>query len=195
MELILLILFSFVMGSVPFGVVFTRAKGIDLRKVGSGNTGATNVLRVAGKKAALFTLLGDLLKGTAAVALGRAFGVGPLFEGILGLAAIAGHDFSVFLGLRGGKGVATSIGVVLIYTPLAGILTIIIWLSTVFITRYSSLGAIVSFAFLPLGCFFLGYTGQKLGITIAITILLIIRHAGNIKRLATGTERRTNEKA
>jgi|Deesub1362A_J573_1020465.scaffolds.fasta_scaffold00608_13 glycerol-3-phosphate acyltransferase PlsY len=195
MELILLIASAFVLGSIPFGVVLTKAKGIDLRKVGSGNIGATNVLRAAGKMPALMTLLGDLLKGTAAVALGKIFGVGTLYEGFLGLTAIAGHDFSLFLRFKGGKGVATSIGVLLIYMPKAGILTVIIWLATVFITRYSSLGAIVSFALLPVNVILLGYSGQKLAIAIMISALLILKHSGNIKRLVKGTERRIGERA
>lgn len=193
-ELALLIIFSFILGSIPFGVLLTRAKGIDLRKVGSGNIGATNVLRAAGKGTAILTLLGDLLKGTAAVAIGKIFGVGSLYEGLMGLASVAGHDFSIFTGLRGGKGVATSLGVLLIYTPLAGILTISIWLITMFTTRYSSLAAIVSFSLLPPGIILLGYGGKKLVLVGIISVLLVIRHSGNIKRLINGTERRMSER-
>lgn len=186
---------AFLMGSIPFGVVFARARGVDLRKVGSGNIGATNVLRNVGKEAALLTLLGDMLKGTAAVALGKLFGVGPLFEGLLGLAAIVGHDFSIFLRFRGGKGVATSIGVVLLFSPLAGIITVVLWLATAFLTRYSSLGALVSFALLPAGMAVTGQAGEKLTVSVIISSLLIIKHAGNIKRLLSGTERRIGGKA
>ena len=104
-ESALVIVFSFLVGSIPFGVLFARPMGVDLRKVGSGNIGATNVLRAAGKKAALMTLGCDILKGTAAVALARVMGGGVLIEGLAGLAAVAGHDFSPFLRFRGGKGV------------------------------------------------------------------------------------------
>ncbi len=191
----LVIAFSYVLGSVPFGVVFTRARGIDLRSVGSGNIGATNVLRAAGKGTALMTLFGDILKGSAAVALARVLELGPLYEGLAGIAAVVGHDFSVFLRFRGGKGVATSIGMVLIYAPQAGILTVVLWLFTVLITKYSSLGAIVSFALLPVVMLLQGQAAQKVLVAVIVSSLLLVRHAGNIKRLVEGTERRIGEKA
>lgn len=195
MKIFLLTAFSFLMGSIPFGVVFTKARGINLREVGSGNTGATNVLRAAGKGAAALTLIGDLLKGAAAVAIGRALNVGTLYEGLMGLAAVAGHDFSLFQGFRGGKGVATSLGVVLIYAPWAGILSILLWLLTVSVTKYSSLGAIVSFTALPLSAMVLGYGKEKLAVALILAALIIFKHLGNIKRLLGGTERRVGEKA
>lgn len=190
----LLFIAAFLMGSIPFGMVFAGARGVDLRRTGSGNIGATNVLRSAGKGAALMTLLADILKGTAAVAAGKIFGLGPLYEGLMGLSAIAGHDFSVFLRFRGGKGVATSVGVMLIYAPPAGILTIILWLAAVGVSRYSSLGALVSFALLPATMVVTGYAGEKLVLSVIISLLLIARHAGNIKRLLNKTERRVGEK-
>lgn len=195
MKAALLITFSYLLGSVPFGIVFTRAKGIDLRKVGSGNIGATNVLRAAGKGPAILTLLGDVLKGVAAVALARALGLGTFYEGLAGVAAVCGHDFSLFLGFRGGKGVATSIGAVLIYAPQAGILTVVLWLLTVVITRYSSLGAIVSFALLPVVMVLTGEAKQKIIFAGVLSALLLLKHAGNVKRLAEGTERRVGGKA
>ncbi len=191
----ILIIYSFLLGSIPFGSVIADMKGIDLRKVGSGNIGATNVLRAAGKGAAFLTLLGDMLKGVFAVALAKMLGVGPIFEGIAGIAAIAGHNFSLFLKFRGGKGVATSLGVILIYMPQAGILTVIAWLIVVVITRYSSLGAILSLGSLPLTGFLMGYPGEKLALAGVISALIIIRHLENIKRLIKGTERRIGEKA
>src|SRR3989304_1398915 len=139
MKPVLLIIYSYLLGSIPFGMVLAKMKGVDLRKVGSGNIGATNVLRAMGKGPALMTLLGDLLKGTAAVAAAKMLGVGAFYEGLAGLAAIAGHNFPVFLRFRGGKGVATSLGVILIYMPQVGILTVALWLATALITRYSSL--------------------------------------------------------
>ena len=188
METALVIAFSFLVGSIPFGVVFTKSRGIDLEKVGSGNIGATNVLRAAGKKVALMTLMGDILKGTAAVALARAVGTGTLVEGMAGLAAVAGHDFSPFMRFRGGKGVATSLGVILIYTPIAGILTVIIWLVTVLTMRYSSMGALVSFSLMPVWVLLQGYPSEKLYTAIIISVLLVAKHSGNIKRLIKGTE-------
>jgi glycerol-3-phosphate acyltransferase PlsY len=194
-SIVLLGTVSFLIGSIPFGPLFARRRGIDLRKTGSGNIGATNVLRSVGKKEAILTLLGDVLKGTSAVAIGRAFGVGPLYEGVFGLCAIMGHDFSLFMRFKGGKGVATSFGVILLYTPKAGILTLIIWIATVLITRISSTGALVSFALLPLGIMFFGYETDKLAVALILSCLLIFKHSGNIKRLLKGTERRIGERA
>ena len=195
MRALMALALSFVMGSIPFGLVFTMGSGVDLKKVGSGNTGATNVLRAVGKRAALMTLLGDMLKGVAAVALARALGLGPVVEGAAGLCAVLGHDFSFFLRFRGGKGVATSIGVVLIYIPLAGILTCIIWLVAVLVFRYSSLGAIVSFSALPAIVWTMGAGTEKLAVSAIITILLLYKHRTNIVKLLKGTEGKVGQKA
>jgi glycerol-3-phosphate acyltransferase PlsY len=193
MKIALLITFAFILGSIPFGVIIAKAKGVDLKKVGSGNIGATNVLRSLGKGPAVFTLLGDILKGTAAVAVGRHFGIGPFYEGLVGLSAILGHNFSIFLGFRGGKGVATSLGVLSIYSPQTALFTFIIWLVVVMVTRYSSLGAIVSFGLLPITILFLDVEGKLLS-AILITILIFIRHRDNIQRLIKGTERRIGQR-
>ncbi|MEW6067934.1 MAG: glycerol-3-phosphate 1-O-acyltransferase PlsY [Nitrospirota bacterium] len=186
---ILLLVISFIIGSIPFGIIVAKAKGVDLKKVGSRNIGATNVLRSIGKMPALLTLLGDILKGTVAVAIGRFFGVGLIFEGLMGLTAILGHNFSMFLGFRGGKGVATSLGVLCIYAPQTAIFTLIIWLVAVIFTRYSSLGAIVSFGLLPINILIFD-NKEKLFIGFLITILIFIRHKDNIHRLIKGTERK-----
>jgi glycerol-3-phosphate acyltransferase PlsY len=191
---LLIIIFAYLIGSIPFGVIFAGARGVDLRKAGSGNIGATNALRAAGRLPAALTLLGDLLKGTAAVALGKAFGLGTIGQGLAGLGAVAGHDFSIFLGLRGGKGVATSLGVLLIYSPAAGIITVIIWLMAIFATRYSSLGAIVSFAFLPIAILLVDFSPEKTAVALAMSTLLIWRHSDNIRRLRAGSERRIGER-
>jgi glycerol-3-phosphate acyltransferase PlsY len=185
---------SFLVGSIPFGLVFTRGLGVDIRKVGSGNTGATNVLRAAGKKAALLTLMGDMLKGAAAVALARTLDLGTAAEGAAGLCSVLGHDFSFFLRFRGGKGVATSLGVVLIYIPMAGILTCIIWLVTVSASRISSLGALVSFSVLPAVVWAAGGGSEKLVVSAIITILLLYKHRANINNLMKGTESKVGQK-
>ncbi len=195
MNPLLLIIISFLLGSLPFGVIIAKAKGVNLKKVGSGNIGATNVLRTLGKWPAVLTLLGDILKGAAAVAVGRYLSVGPVYEGIMGLFAILGHNFSLFLGFRGGKGVATSLGVLFIYSPQVGLFTLIIWLVVVLMTRYSSLGAVVSFGLLPMNILLFDHTKGKLIISIVITALLLLRHAGNISRLMKGTERKIGERA
>lgn len=193
MKLALLLIYSYLVGSIPFGLVLARMKGVDLRSVGSGNIGATNVLRSVGKQAAVLTLLGDLLKGTAAVATGRMLGAGPAEQGLLGLAAILGHDFSIFLKFRGGKGVATSLGVLLIYLPAAGILTVIMWLASAGISRYSSVGAIVAFGLLPVTALLTGANNMQTAVCIMISALLIVKHRDNIKRLIKGTEGKIGE--
>jgi glycerol-3-phosphate acyltransferase PlsY len=166
-----------------------RIKGVDLKNAGSGNIGATNVLRTTGKGAALLTLMGDSLKGVFAVLIARYFDAGVLFEGLAGLSAVLGHNFSLFLKFRGGKGVATSLGVLMIYSPQTGLFTIIIWLMTVLITRYSSLGALVSFGLLPLSALVLD-SREKMPVLLALTVLIFIRHRDNIKRIIQGTEPR-----
>jgi glycerol-3-phosphate acyltransferase PlsY len=193
MKDILICLLAFLIGSIPFGIIIAKAKGVDLMKVGSGNIGATNVLRSIGKYPALLTLLGDVLKGTAAVALGRYFGSGPVFEGLVGFCAILGHNFSLFLGFRGGKGVATSFGVLSIYSPQTALFTFIIWLIVVMTTKYSSLGALVSFGLLPLSILFFDHK-DKIIIAVLITILIFMRHKDNIKRLLSGTERKMGKR-
>lgn len=197
MMLIFLILtvIAFIIGSVPSGLLIARLKGVDLRKTGSGNIGATNVLRAVGKVPALLTLAGDILKGTLAVALGGYFLDNLLMKGIVGLAAIAGHNFSLFLGFKGGKGVATSIGVLILFAPKAALITLALWLGVALMTRYSSLGAIVSFGLLPLNIYLFDYTKEKLIISVIIASLLLFRHSANIKRLLNGSESRIGERA
>jgi acyl phosphate:glycerol-3-phosphate acyltransferase len=191
----LLLLISFILGSIPFGIIVSKTKGIDLKRVGSGNIGATNVLRSVGKLPAVLTLLGDILKGTLAVAAGRYFGVEPLYEGLMGLSAILGHNFSLFLGLKGGKGVATSIGVLIIYTPKVAFFTLILWVMIVFITKYSSLGAIMSFGLLPLNIILFDYDKTKVFVTVLISLFILIRHKDNVQRLIKGTERKIGQRA
>ena len=190
---ILLFIASFILGSIPFGIIIAKAKGVDLKNVGSRNIGTTNVLRSLGKWPAALTLLGDVLKGTAAVAIGRYFGVEPVYEGFVGLSAILGHNFSIFLGFRGGKGVATSLGVLGIYSPQTALFTFIIWLMVVMFTKYSSLGALVSFGLLPINVLLFD-SKEKLFTAILITILIFMRHKDNIQRFIKGTERRMGQR-
>jgi glycerol-3-phosphate acyltransferase PlsY len=191
---IILLIAAFVLGSIPFGIITAKVKGIDLKKVGSGNIGATNVLRSLGRWPAVITLLGDILKGTLAVAIGKYSGVEPLYEGLIGIAAILGHNFSIFLGFKGGKGVATSLGVLLMYTPNVALVTLIVWIGVVLFTKYSSLGAIVSFALLPLNMMLFDFQDKtKFFISILISLFIIIRHKDNIKRLMKGTERKIGQ--
>ena len=190
MKIILFSLLAYLLGSVPAGLIIAKRRGVDLHKEGSGNIGATNVLRTAGKGAAVLTLIGDALKGTVAALIGRYFFPGNFYaEGAVGLCAILGHDFSLFLKFKGGKGVATSLGVLSIYSPLGGLFTVIIWLMTVLITKYSSLGALISFGVLPVGVLLFD-AKEKFPLAFLFTALLFIRHKDNIKRLAAGRENR-----
>ena len=183
---------GYLLGSIPFGLILTRLSGGgDVRKIGSGNIGATNVLRTGNKPLAALTLLLDVLKGTAAVWLGSHFG--PYAAMFAGLGAFLGHLFPVWLGFRGGKGVATYIGVALgLYWP-AALAFCIVWLLVAVTTRYSSLSALVASA-ATVGA--LALTGQsRLAVLFALlTALLYVRHAANIRRLTSGEETRIGEK-
>lgn len=194
MKLAFLSLAAFLIGSIPIGQIIAKSRGIDLQKAGSGNIGATNVLRTTGKLPALFTLIGDYAKGMTVILLAGFFDVGILYQGALGIIVVLGHNFSIFLKFKGGKGVATSIGVLSIYAPSAALVTVILWLITVALTRYSSLGAVVSFSSLPLSIFLLD-TKEKLPIAIIMSIILLVCHKDNIKRLMAGTESRIGRKA
>lgn len=194
MTLAFLCVAAFLIGSIPIGQIIAGSRGIDLQKVGSGNIGATNVLRTTGKLPALFTLFGDYAKGMTVVLLARFFDAGILHQGVVGIIAVLGHNFSIFLKFKGGKGVATSLGVLSIYAPPAALVTVMLWLMTVALTRYSSLGAVISFCSLPLSIFLLD-TKEKLPIAIIMSIILLVRHKDNISRLIAGTESKVGRKA
>ena len=173
--------FGYLLGSIPFGLLITRWAGIeDPRGIGSGNIGATNVLRTGHKGLAAATLAGDILKGTVAVLVGLQFG--PDMAIAAGLGAFLGHLFPVWLKFRGGKGVATYIGVLLgLFWPSA-LAFCAIWLAVAYTTRYSSLAALVASALTPIGLALAGER-QVMELFILMTLLLYLRHAANIKRL------------
>src|SRR6516164_10566823 len=179
--------FGYLCGSIPFGLILTRLAGTaDIRSIGSGNIGATNVLRTGRKGLAAATLLGDALKGTLAVLVVEHFG-GRELALLAAAGALLGHLFPVWLGFRGGKGVATYIGVLLVLAWRAAIAFCAIWLLTALITRYSSLSALVASAAVPCLLFFIGE--QRIAILFLIfTVLLYLRHADNIGRLLRGEE-------
>ncbi len=185
---LVVVLLAYLLGSIPFGVLLTRSRGVDLRKVGSGNIGATNVLRALGWKAALLTLLGDLIKGLVSVIIAKGAGVAEWAVVAAGTGAVIGHVFPVYLKFRGGKGVATSIGVLLGYHPPAGLLVIGIWIVMAYLFRYSSLSALVSFTLLPLFMALSGKTPEGLVLSLGILTLIIIKHRDNIRRLVEGKE-------
>jgi glycerol-3-phosphate acyltransferase PlsY len=184
-----LVVAAYLLGSIPFGMVVARTRGgVDLRQVGSGNVGATNVLRAVGKGAAALTLLGDIGKGAAAVGLGRWFGVPPAVLALIAAAAVAGHLFPVFAGFRGGKGVATTLGVVVAAMPAVGGLLILIWLAVAALSRYSSLAALTASAALPVLTWLLDGRPAMLTLGLGLLTLVVIRHRDNIARLRQGTE-------
>ncbi|KAB2940937.1 MAG: glycerol-3-phosphate 1-O-acyltransferase PlsY [Hyphomicrobium sp.] len=190
---------GYLLGSVPFGYLLTRAAGLgDVRNLGSGNIGATNVLRTGHKGLAALTLLLDALKGTAAVLIGHWIGaeggVAILASLLAGLAAFLGHVFPVWLGFRGGKGVATYIGVLLGVDWRAAAAFCAIWLLVALLTRYSSLSALIAALVTPIGLFATG--DRATGLLAAImSALLFYKHRANIRRLAAGEEPRIGAKA
>lgn len=188
---ILAVLASYLLGAVPFGLLFTKLfSGVDVRSVGSGNIGATNVLRAAGKKVAVLTLLADGLKGFLPVFLARLFVHDEWTTAISGAAAILGHIFPVYLGFKGGKGVATSFGVVLGVSPWTGVVALLAWLIAAIVWRYSSLSALIAFASYPLVTFAVPPEPSKPYGLLSLFIfgMIYYRHRENIKRLLAGTE-------
>ena len=187
------LILGYLLGSIPFGLILTRLAGTqDLRSIGSGNIGATNVLRTGRKGLAAATLVGDMLKGTAAVALAGYLG-GPNAAMIAALGAFLGHLFPVWLKFKGGKGVAVYIGVLLgLYWPAAAMFGVI-WLTTAFVTRYSSLSALVASFVTPIFLWWFGHSALA-SLFAVLTLLLLYVHRENIKRLQAGTEGRIGEK-
>lgn len=186
---------SFFIGSIPSGLLIAKSKGIDLTKVGSGNIGATNVLRAVGKKEALLTLILDIAKGLLPVVIAKKLFPEFTYEATAGIFAILGHNFSVFLRFKGGKGVAASIGAVLGISGHVGLFTITLWLITAKWSRYSSLSALVAFGLLPLSFYLIDYTSEKVIFACLVTVLIFLRHTSNIKRLLAGTESKIGQKA
>jgi acyl phosphate:glycerol-3-phosphate acyltransferase len=186
---------GYLLGSIPFGLILTRLAGTqDLRSIGSGNIGATNVLRTGRKGLAAATLLLDALKGTAAVLIGSRMGVdGPMLAALAGLASFAGHLFPVWLKFEGGKGVATFIGVLAGLLPAAALAFALVWLAVAVISRYSSLSALIASVIAPLVVWFAG-DGQLAALTAVMTLLILWKHRPNIERLFAGTEGRIGGK-
>jgi glycerol-3-phosphate acyltransferase PlsY len=181
---------GYLLGTIPFGLLLTRAAGLgDIRQIGSGNIGATNVLRTGNKALAAATLLLDAAKGAAAVLIG-AWVAGN--HGVLaaGLGALLGHIFPVWLGFKGGKGVATGCGVALAAAPLAALPAALVWLGTAVITRISSAGALAACVAAPLIGAIVGTALPVEALLILAAALIIARHHANIRRLIAGTEPR-----
>ncbi len=178
---------AYLLGAVPFGLVTAKVMGLgDIRQIGSGNIGATNVLRTGNKLAAFLTLVLDAGKGAVAVLVAR-YALGEDAAQVAGLAAFVGHIYPVYLGFKGGKGVATFLGILLALSFPVGLAACATWLVVALVTRYSSLAALMAAALSSLWLFYLNQ-GQILFLVVILTILIYIRHAANLKRLNAGTE-------
>ncbi|MCX7305341.1 MAG: glycerol-3-phosphate 1-O-acyltransferase PlsY [Hyphomicrobiales bacterium] len=184
--------FGYLLGSIPFGLLLTRAAGLgDVRSVGSGNIGATNVLRTGNKKLAAATLLLDMLKGTVAVLIAARYGTDLAMAA--GLGAFLGHIFPVWLGFKGGKGVATYIGVLLGLMWQAALLFAALWILVALALRYSSLAALTACAITPVALWFMGRSDLAL-LFAFMSVIVFIKHRANISRLVAGTEGRIGAK-
>lgn len=186
--LVIVIVAAYLTGSIPTGLLLGKAYGVDVRKEGSGNIGATNLYRTVGRKVGIITLIGDCLKGLLPVLLVKYSTLPPEFAAWVGLAAFCGHVFSVFLKFKGGKGVATALGVFLALAPLAVAIAIALFAVVMFFWRYVSLASITAAAAMPLAVFFRGGSRTLTTVTFIIALIVIVRHSENIKRLIAGTE-------
>lgn len=186
------LIFGYLLGSIPFGLLLTRMAGLgDVRNIGSGNIGATNVLRTGNKGLAAATLLLDAMKGTAAVMLAGRYG--PDLAVIAGFGAFIGHLYPVWLKFRGGKGVATYIGVLLGLLPIGFLIFAVTWLLVALVSRYSSLAALISAIVVPVALFVLGYV-QIAELLTVMSALTFWKHRANISRLLSGQESRIGGK-
>ena len=190
---------AFLLGSIPFAVIVSRALGLaDPRSYGSGNPGATNVLRTGNKLAALLTLLGDAAKGWLAVWLAMRFGPGfgatSLDVAVAAVCVLLGHVFSVFLKFKGGKGVATAAGVLLGLDPILGLIVLAVWATVALVFRYSSLAAVVAAAVAPFAALRVFGANDYFAAVTVVAMVLIVRHVDNIRRLAAGEEGKIGQK-
>jgi len=188
----LMIIICYLIGSMPFGYIVAKVvKKIDIRDYGSGNIGATNAFRVLGPWLASLVLIGDLLKGFLAIVLFSQLNIDSLFVIILGgLAVIGGHDWSIFLKFKGGKGIATTYGVFLALNPKIALLSALIWLIVIALTRYASLASILSLSVLVVLMLWFKQPQEYIIFSVIILALALYRHRGNIARLKEGKEKK-----
>jgi glycerol-3-phosphate acyltransferase PlsY len=185
---ILFILGAYLLGSIPTGLLLARAAGVDIRTTGSGNIGATNVYRTLGRSVGILTLVGDCLKGLIPVLMVRYLGLGDIMIAAVGTAAFLGHVYTVFLGFKGGKGVATALGVFLGVSPASVGIAVVIFIAVVAAFRYISVGSITAAAAMPFIITALDRRPPVIAMTAVIALLVIWKHRENIVRLREGTE-------
>ncbi len=189
-----LVFIAYLMGSIPFGLLISQAVGrVDIRRHGSGNIGTANVLRIMGKRAAALTLVGDLLKGFLPVLAARLLGGSELLVASVSMAAVVGHNWSIYLRFTGGKGVATTFGVLLAMTPLPALFGLLVWLAILLVFRYTSLSALAASVSVPPIIFVSTGPGPYFIFALLAALLIFVRHRDNIKRLWAGKEHRVGQ--
>jgi glycerol-3-phosphate acyltransferase PlsY len=191
--MVLIIVMAYCLGSVPFALLLAR--GDDVRRIGSGNVGAANVLRASGVRAGVLVAMLDIAKGAASVVLAMRLSTDGNVPAAAGFAAILGHIYPVWLRFRGGKGVATACGVFTVLTPLAALPASAVFIATAWATRYVSLGSVLATIVLPPVAYAAGYSTAALTAACAASVLILFRHRGNLARLRAGTERRLGARA
>lgn len=192
----LVVLAAYLLGSVPVGVLVSRRLGgVDIRSQGSGNIGTANVMRVSGWRAGVIVMILDILKGVLPVAAAGRLGLPGAAAAAAGLAAVAGHNWSPFLGFRGGKGVATSLGVVIAFSPVAALVLFVIWVAIVAATRYSSLGSITALLLCAPVMSWAGGPPEGVAFALAATLIGLWRHRQNVVRLLQGREHKITQRS
>jgi len=192
---ILLVVVAYLLGAIPFGLVIARLqRGIDIREHGSGNIGTSNVLRTLGKRAALLTLAGDLIKGYLPVLIGSILGFPEPWIVLIGAAAVVGHNWPITIGFRGGKGVATSFGAALGIMPTIAVLALLVYLLVAAIARYTSLAALIGSASMLVWALVLKASQPQVLFSAFAAGLIYLRHRENIQRLILGTERKIGQR-
>jgi acyl phosphate:glycerol-3-phosphate acyltransferase len=186
----LLVIFSYLLGSVPSGLIIGKLSGLDVRKAGSGNIGATNVARLLGKRGGLLTLVGDTAKGFIPVLAVQQMGFSHPVTALVGVAAFLGHVYPIFLKFKGGKGVATSFGVLLGLAPLTTMILLVVFAAVAFTTRLVSLSSMVTAVAAPLVLWLFYYSPTYVIMTAFMAVMIVFRHYANIQRLLNGTEPR-----
>lgn len=195
MKELVVVVICYLIGSIPFSYLFSRyLGGVDIRSQGTGNVGATNVLRTLGLKIALISFLGDFLKGILAAYLGLIVG-GEGLAAVSAVAVVAGHCWPLFLGFRGGKGVATSAGVLIVLTPLITVILLAVFVTIIAVSRFVSLGSVCAAVLFPVLTIIMNEPWQYILMSLLMAAMVLFRHRTNIERLRQGTERKLGEKS
>ncbi len=188
---IILLFISYLIGSIPFGLIISKLKGIDIRQHGSGNIGATNVWRTIGPIQGIMVLMLDASKGITGVYLGKSMGIEG-FELLTALAAILGHAFPIFLVFRGGKIIATGLGVMLALSPISALIAVIIFSIVVLVSRYVSLGSVIAAVSVPISMLMVNHNSKYILFGILISIIAVYKHIPNLLKIIAGTENKVN---